>query len=380
MKIVNNFDVKGKRVLVRCDFNVPLDKNGYILDTSRIEKSIPTIDYLIKNNAKVILMSHLGNPKDKNDKKLSLSLVQEKLTEYLGCSITKADDCIGSNVEQWIKKQMQDSEVLLLENLRFHNQEKDNDIEFAKKIAKLGDIFINNAFSVSHRKHSSIVSVPRFLPSGIGFLFEKEINVLNKVLEKQKQGLVVIIGGAKLKAKTSPIAGLLSKIDILLIGGKIANVFLREKQEVSDSDFKTFFQKISGFDSKIKLPLDLVMSNNEVKLSEKVDTNNYAKAFDIGPKTIDMFSDIIKKAEVVVWAGPLGMTEDKRFEKGSLEIANAILNANVFSVVGGGNTIAFLKNKGLLDKFDYVSTGGSAMLEYLSKATLPGIKSLLQNS
>lgn len=377
MKIVNNFDVKGKRILVRCDFNVPLDKNGHILDALRIERSIPTIDYLVQNNAKVILMSHFGNPNSIADKRLSLSLVQEKLTEYLSYSVVKADDCIGNDIEQWIKREMQNSEVLLLENLRFHGGEKDNDLDFAQKLAKLGDIFINNAFSASHRKHASIVSVPRFLPSGIGFLFEKEIQVLDKILKEKKQGFVVIIGGAKLKAKILPIAGLLNKVETLLIGGKVANAFLEEKKQSSPSELKLFFQKIDVFSSKIKLPLDLAVLNDSVKLCRVNDTDDYTKVFDIGPETIELFSSIIKKAKVVVWAGPLGLTQDERFKMGTLEVANAILNANVFSIIGGGDTIAFLKNEGLLHKFSHISTGGSAMLEYLGNGTLPGIQAIL---
>jgi len=381
MKFIEDFNLKGKRVLVRCDFNVPLDEKGNILDDFRIEKAIPTIEYLIKKGAKVILMSHLGRPEGKFKKELSLSPVQEKLLEYLDISVTKAKDCIGKEIEKWTEK-MQAGEVLLLENLRFHKEEELGDLDFARELAKLGDIFINDAFSVSHRKHSSIIGLPKFLPSGIGFLFKKELEALSKILEKPKRPLVGIIGGAK-TTKIKPIKSFLKNVDFLILGGKIANIILRVKgiivgKPLPEPTIIREIEEIELTNPKLKVPLDVVVVLNSVytRTAGPASIRKEEEVLDIGPETVRFFSQIITKAGTIFWSGPLGKIEKKQFARGSLRIARAIAKSNAFSVAGGRETVSFLREYKLADKFSHLSTAGSAMLEYLSKGTLPGIEAL----
>ena len=381
MKFIEDFNVKGKRVLVRCDFNVPLDEKGNILDDFRIEKAIPTIEYLIKKGAKVILMSHLGRPEGKFKKELSLSPVQEKLLEYLDISVTKAKDCIGKEIEKWTEK-MQAGEVLLLENLRFHKEEELGDLDFARELAKLGDIFINDAFSVSHRKHSSIIGLPKFLPSGIGFLFKKELEALSKILEKPKRPLVGVIGGAK-TTKIKPIKSFLKNVDFLILGGKIANIILRVKgiivgKPLPEPAVIREIEEIELTNPKLKVPLDVVVVLNSVytRTAGPASIRKEEEVLDIGPETVRFFSQIITKAGTIFWSGPLGKIEKKQFARGSLGIARAIAKSNAFSVAGGRETVSFLREYKLADKFSHLSTAGSAMLEYLSKGTLPGIEAL----
>lgn len=310
MKTLKDFNVKNKRVLVRCDFNIPLDEKENIADDFRIKQTIPTIEYLLKNEAKVILMSHLANNK-------SLFVIEERLEKYLGSE-----------------------EFTLLENLRFNKGEKENDDNFAKELAQLGDIYINDAFGVCHRKHASVVGVPKYLPSGAGFLLEKEIEVLSKVLKNPERPLVVIIGGNKIESKAKVIEQFLEKADYVLIGGRIA-------------------EQIKDKSNKLYIPVD---SKN---------------GFDIGPKTIKIFSEIIKKARTILWAGPLGKFEDSVYEQGTKKVAKLIVKNNqAFKIAGGGDTIFALTKFGLRDKFDHISTGGGAMLQFLSGEELPGLKAL----
>lgn len=310
MKTLKDFNVKNKRVLVRCDFNIPLDEKENIADDFRIKQTIPTIEYLLKNEAKVILMSHLANNK-------SLFVIEERLEKYLGSE-----------------------EFTLLENLRFNKGEKENDDNFAKELAQLGDIYINDAFGVCHRKHASVVGVPKYLPSGAGFLLEKEIEVLSKVLKKPERPLVAIIGGNKIESKAKVIEQFLEKADYVLIGGRIAG-------------------QIKDKSNKLYIPVD---SKN---------------GFDIGPKTIKIFSEIIKKARTILWAGPLGKFEDSVYEQGTKKVAKLIVKNNqAFKIAGGGDTIFALTKFGLRDKFDHISTGGGAMLQFLSGEELPGLKAL----
>lgn len=342
MRIVKEAIVENKRVLVRCDFNVPLSQGGEILDDFRIKESIPTIEYLIKKGAKVILMSHLGKPGGKVVENLKLTKVQEKLMEYLDLSVVKAPDCIGKEIENWVWK-MQEGEILLLENLRFHKGEEENDLEFTKSLAKLGDVYINEAFSACHRPHASIVGLPKYLPSAAGFLLEKEIKSLNKIIKNPKKPLISIFGGDdpdfRAVNKISQIA------DWILIGGLI------EKQ-IKEKNIKLRYPE------KIVKPID------------SVDTA------DIGPKTIEFFKEKILQAKTILWSGPLGKIEEKKFQKGTIEIAKAIIKSRAFSVVGGGETIDFINDLNLGKKFSHLSTGGSAMLAYLAGERLPGLEAL----
>jgi len=344
MKTLKDFSVVDKRVLVRCDFNVPLDEKGNILDDFRIQKALPTIKYLIENKAKVILMSHLGEPGGKVVPELSLNKVAEKLAEYLDFAIEEEDDCIGPDVEMESNK-LEIGKVLLLENLRFHKEEMENDAEFAKKLSFLGDIYVNEAFGVDHREHASLVGVPKLLPNCAGLLLEKEIESLNKVMQNPEKPMISIVGGAKVETKAKFIDKISEVSDFVIISGLIA-------KEVKEKNIQFLHPE------KIIMPVgDL-------------------GGLDINEESIKMFQDKILQAKTILWNGPFGKFEDKDYAKGTLAIANAIVESKAFSVVGGGETVEFLEKEGMIDKFSHVSTGGGAMLSYLSGEELPGLKVL----
>lgn len=345
MKTLNNFDFKNKRVLVRCDFDIPLDKQGNILDDFRIKEAVPTIDYLINKGAKVILMGHSGRPDGKVDENLRLTEVQNKLLEYLDVSITKAPDSIGKEIEKWTKE-MACGEVLLLENLRFHKEEQENDNNFSRELSKLGDIYINNAFANSHRDHASMTGVPKYLPSAAGLSLEKEIKSLSSLMENPKRPLVVIIGGEKIEeTKLNLINRFSGNGGWVLIGGLI-------KKGIKEKNIKL------DYPQKVIEPVEEVIG------------------LDISQKTVNLFKEKIKKAKTIFWDGVLGKTEEKKFQAGSEAIARAIIASSAFSVVGGGETVEFINRLGLGGKFNHISTGGGAMLEFLSGEKLPGIEAL----
>ncbi len=391
MKTLKDFKVKNKRVLVRCDFNVPFDEKGNIEDDFRIEKAIPTIEYLVKNKAKVILISHLGRLKEMKSsgcevKSYSLRPVALRLEKLLGRRIEFLEDCIGERIEKRTKE-MKQGEIFLLENLRFHKGEKENDPKFAKELAKLGDIYINNAFGACHRVHASITDLPQYLPSGGGFLLEKEVKVLLSVLENPWRPLVAVIGGVKLESKTKLLKELLEKADHLLIGGKIANTVLIVKGIIVDRPWPSEkvvegIKELNLTSTKLHLPLDAIASPDRtgkiyIRQSAPAKVRKDEEFLDIGPETIKIFSKIIKEAKMIVWAGPLGYFEQPPFDKGSKEIAEAIVrNYKAYKIVGGGDTLFALSQFGLRDKFDHVSTGGGAMLSFLSGEGLPGLKAL----
>ncbi len=343
-KSVRDFDVAEKRVLVRCDFNVPLDNNGNILDDFRIIETIATIRYLIENNAKTILISHLGDPDGKVVDIFELNRVQEKLSKLLGLIVKKAADCVGPEAIELVGN-LKSGEVLLLENLRFHREEIENDPEFAKELSKLADIYINDAFSVCHRDHASVTSVPKFLPHGAGLLLEKEIKILDKVMKNPEKPMIVIIGGKKVETKTKIINNMSKTADFVIISGLI-------KKEATEKKIKFDFpEKIIGPEDSLG-------------------------ALDIDEKAIELFKEKIKNAKTVLWNGPFGKFEDENHKKGTLEIAKVIIESKAYSVVGGGETIEFLNKEGIISKFSHVSTGGGAMLSYLSGDILPGLKAL----
>ncbi len=382
IKDITEIAVKNKRVLLRCDLNVPLDAKGNVLDDFRIEKAIPTIEYLIKKGARVILISHLGRPGGKVVKKLSLAPIQEKLVEYLDLSVTKARSCLGEEIKEWTEK-MAPGEVLLLENLRFHPGETKNDLNFTKELAKLGDIFVNDAFAVSHRPHASIVGLPRFLPSAMGLLLKEEIESLSKVIKKPKRPLVGIVGGAKINTKIRPIKSFLEKVDFLLLGGKIANIVLNIKgvsvgRPLPEPEIIKELEGLELTNPKLRLPVDVSVALNSV-YERKAGPANVRKdesVLDIGPETVKIFSRIISEAKTIFWSGPLGKIEEKQFAIGTFGIARAIAQSDAFSVAGGRETVSFLRESNLADQFSFLSTGGGAMLAYLSKGTLPGIEAL----
>lgn len=344
MKNLKDFSVTGKKVLVRCDFNVPLDKKGNVLDDFKIKQTLPTIKYLIEERAKIILMSHLGEPDGKILPELKLDKVAEKLSEYLGFSVEKADDCIGPEIES-VTNALEDGEILLLENLRFHKEETEPDLEFAKKLSFLGEIYVNDAFGVCHRNNASVALVPQFLDNCAGFLLEKEIESLNKVIKDPEKPMVAIIGGKKVETKSKFIDNMSQVADFVLISGLIAKEV--EEQKVK---FK--------FPEKILVP------------SGKLDS------LDINEETIKMFQEKIMQAKTVLWNGPFGKFEEEKYAKGTLAIAKAIIDSGAFSIAGGGETVEFLNKQGMIDKFSWVSTGGGAMLSYLAGDEMPGIKAL----
>lgn len=345
MKTLRDFDFSNKRVLVRCDFDVPLDERGRILDDFRIKEAIPTIQYLIDNKAKVILLGHAGRPDGQVVESLRFVPIQKKLTEYLGIPVNKALDCIGPEIERLVGE-MRPGEVLLLENLRFHKEEEENNEKFSRKLAKLGDFYVNNAFANSHRDHASMTGVPKYLPSAAGFTLVKEIEILGSLIKNPKKPLVAIIGGKKVETTKLNLINKFSEIgDWVLIGGLVKN-------EIKEKGISLEYpQKIVG-------PVDDVQTK------------------DIGPKTIILFKEKIALAETVFWNGPLGETEDENFAEGTKEIAEAITEGEAFSIIGGGDTIGFINQLGLIEKFSYVSTGGGAMLSFLSGEELPGLKAL----
>ena len=386
MKFLKDFDVKGKKVLVRCDFNVPLDDKGNITDDFRIKQTLPTIKYLIENDAKIILMSHLGEPKGKVDKKLSLAVVAQKLSELLGIEVKMASDCVGDSVLKTVNS-LKEKEVIMLENLRFHKEETENDEGFSKQLAELGDIYINDAFGVCHREHASVVGVAKLLPSGAGLLLENEIKVLSKVLDNPERPLAVIIGGVKIESKLGMIKEFARIADNVLIGGKIAETILIVKgicvgREMPEKSVMDEVSKIELTSPKIHLPIDAVISANlagdvYVKESALGKARRDELMLDIGPETINMFSTIISEAKTIVWAGPMGMFENDKFANGTKKIAESITrNSGAYKIVGGGDTVSAIEKFNLADKFDHVSSGGGAMLAFLGKEKLPGLEAL----
>ena len=390
MKTLKDLPVAGKRVLLRCDFDVPLTEAGQVAvaDDYRIQKAVPTIEYLIEKRAKVILMAHLGRPHGKVVEQMRLAPVQGKLMEYLGLSITKAQDCVGPEIEEYVSK-MQEGEILLLENLRFHKEEEEggNDDNFARQLAKLGDFYVNDAFANSHRNHASMASLPKYLPSAAGLFLEKEVKILSRILHNPWRPLAVIIGGVKIDSKIDVIEQFLEKADHLLLGGEIANTILQAKSVIvgklmPPEDVLKKIEKIDITNPKLHLPLDgLISLENRQEQYFRVGGVGSVKkeesVFDIGPETIKVFSEIIKSAKMILWSGPLGVFEQERFERGTREVALiAARNHAAFKAAGGGDTISSLNKFNLTDKFDHISTGGGAMLEFLSGKTLPGLEAL----
>lgn len=379
MKKLKDFDFKEKNVLVRCDFNVPISDKGKILDDFRIKMALPTIDYLRKQKARIILISHL----ETKEKTISLKPIVSRLGELLKQEVKFLSDYLTENAQEEIKK-VPLGQVILLENLRFQTGEERNDKEFARKLAKLGDIFINEAFSCSHRSHASIVGIPKYLPKAAGILLDKEVKTLSGVLKNPKRSFVVIIGGIKIETKIKAILNILKIADHLLLGSKIGEAIFAQKGILLGRNFpeEKLIEKIDLTNPKIHLPLDGVIGlrDSREEYSRKGGIGTLRKeeeVFDIGPETIRVFKRVIKEAETILWSGPLGMYEDKRFEVGTREIADTIVrNYSAFKIAGGGETVSALNKFGLTEKFDFLSTGGGATLEFLAGEKLPGIEAL----
>ena len=388
-KTIKDIELKGKRVLMRVDFNVPLDDKLDITDDIRIQAALPTIKYAIDNGAKVILMSHLGRPDGKVVDSMRLTPVAKRLEKLIGRKVIKTDDCIGEAVKNTVNA-MNPGDVVLLENLRFHAEEEKNDPAFAKELASLGDLFVNDAFGTAHRAHASTEGVTKYLPSVAGFLLEKEIQYLGSAVDDPRRPFVAILGGAKVKDKIKVIDNLLNKVDALLIGGGMAYTFLKAKGDSIGSsklDKDGFETAKAALDKAAKKNVALVLPVDHV-IADKFDANANSRivdgnipdgwmALDIGPKTVKLFEDKLKGSKTVIWNGPLGVFEMDKFAKGTLDIAKFLAELKDCStIIGGGDTAAAMKKFKLENKMTHISTGGGASLEYLEGTGLPGIDAL----
>lgn len=387
-KTVRDIEVTGERVLVRVDFNVPLE-NGKITDDTRIKETLPTIRYLRENKAKLILISHLGRPKGKINEKYRLTPVAQRLQELLGVPVIKIDDCLGDKPAAAVKA-MQPGEVILLENVRFYPEEEKNDPAFAQKLSLLADIFVNDAFGTAHRAHASTEGVAHFLPAVMGFLMEKEVKMLTKILTAPEHPFMAILGGAKVSDKIGVVKNLLGKVDGLLLGGGLANTFLKAqgysvgKSPVEEDKIKTAEEIIDLAKSrgvKITLPVDVVIvsegeETDKIKIVKVDEIPAEGKIFDLGPESIRAFKVALQGAKTIFWNGPLGVFEQKAFAEGTLAIAKAMAEYNLTSVVGGGDTLAAMYKAGVAQKITHLSTGGGASLEFLEGKVLPGLAAL----
>lgn len=388
---LEDIEVQGKRVLVRCDFNVPMDDEGNITDDRRIVSSLPTIKHLIENGAKVILMSHLGRPKGEANPKYSLAPVAKKLSELLNKDVifAKDDKVVSDNVKE-IVANMKEGDVVLLENTRFRKEEEKNEESFAKELASLGDLYINDAFGTSHRAHASNVGVSNWLPSAVGYLVEKEISIMGKALENPERPFVAILGGAKVSDKIGVIKNLLNKVDTILIGGGMAYTFLKAQgYEIGKSILEEdkldlaneLLKEAEERGVKLLLPVDVVVAkefknDTEFKTVSVENIPADMMGMDIGEETIKLFTEEIKKAKTIVWNGPMGVFEMENFKKGTYAIARAMAESDAITIVGGGDSAAAVEKAGFAEKMTHISTGGGASLEFLEGKELPGIAAI----
>ncbi|NLG50629.1 MAG: phosphoglycerate kinase [Chloroflexi bacterium] len=382
-KTIRDVDWAGKRALVRCDFNVPLDDNLNITDDIRIREAIPTIQYLIDHGAAVVLCSHLGRPKGKVVESMRLTPVAERLRELLNRPVKKLDAAIGPEVQAAVAA-MGPGDVILLENLRFYPGEEKNDPAMAKELASLADVWVNDAFGTAHRAHASTAGVADYLPGVAGFLMEKEIEFLGKAVENPEHPYVAILGGAKISDKIAVIESLLDKADTLLIGGGMANTFLKAKgyemgdSLVEESSVETARGLLQKGANKLILPVDVVVAdafsvdaNKKTVAADEVPAG--WRVLDIGPKTVELFSDKVQNAAMVVWNGPMGVFEMAPFAEGTFAIAKAVAASDATSIIGGGDSAAAVEQSGVADQITHISTGGGASLEFLEGKELPGI-------
>ncbi|PVW15155.1 phosphoglycerate kinase [Marixanthomonas spongiae] len=393
MKTVNDINFKGKRVLIRVDFNVPLNEDREVTDTTRIEAAKPTIINILEDEGSCILMSHLGRPKNK-EAQFSLRHVVEAATEVLGVNVKFVDDCVGETVEQAVAD-LKSGEILLLENLRYHPEEKQGDRAFAEKLAKLGDYYVNDAFGTAHRAHASTAIIADFFPDNkcFGLLLASEIEHVNKVLTDGKPPVTAIIGGAKVSSKITVIENILDKIDHLIIGGGMAFTFIKAQggnvgaSLVEDDKLDLALEILEKAKEKgvsVHLPSDAVIADSfsEMAATDVNDIDTIPEGWmglDVGPKSNELFASVISQSNTILWNGPAGVFEMEPFAKGTISLGNAIAEATkngAFSLVGGGDSVAAVKKFDFTDKVSYVSTGGGAMLEMLEGKTLPGIKAM----
>ena len=388
-KTIRDIDLKGKRVIVRVDFNVPQDKEGKITDDNRIVGALPTIKYLVEQNAKVVLMSHLGRPKGEFNMKYSLAPAALRLSELLGRPVKMAKDVIGEDADSTVAS-LKEGEVCLLENLRFHNEEEKNDPDFAKKLSGYGDIYVNDAFGTAHRAHASTEGVAHYLPAVSGFLIEKELKFLGGAVEHPDRPFVAILGGAKVSDKIGVINNLLEKVDILIVGGGMAYTFIKAQggeigKSLLEADRLEYalemIEKAKAKGVKLLLPEDSVAADaysNDAKI-EVVDSYKIPEGYlglDIGPKAQKAFAEAIRGAKTVVWNGPMGVSEMSNFAAGTVAVAKAMAESEAVTIIGGGDSAAAVVQLGFGDKMSHISTGGGASLEFLEGLELPGVAAL----
>ncbi len=384
-KTIRDIDVKGKKVLVRVDFNVPI-KEGKIKDDTRIKGAIPTIEYLLKEGAAVILCSHLGRPKTAADLEFSLKPVAEHLAKLLGKPVKFAEDCVGPKAEE-ASKVLKPGEILVLENTRFHPEEEKNDAGMAKQLANLADVYVNDAFGTAHRAHASTEGVAKILPGVAGFLMEKEIKYLGETIDNPKHPFVAILGGAKISDKIGVIKNLLSKADSVLIGGGMANTFFKAQgypvadSLVEDEALPTAKEILAMGGSKLHLPVDVVIADkfDPAANSKIIPVGAIPEGWrilDIGPETISKFSKVVKNAGTVIWNGPMGVFEMPKFAEGTFAIAKVVADGSAITVIGGGDSVSAVQQSGVADKITHISTGGGASLEMLEGLVLPGLAAL----
>ena len=391
-KTVRDIDLKDKRVLVRCDFNVPMDENHNITDNTRIVAAIPTIKYLLEQNCKIVICSHLGRPKGEVKKEFSLAPVAKELSKQLGREVIMANDVIGEDAKTKANN-LKNGDILLLENVRFHREETDNDPEFAKELSKFGEVFVNDAFGTAHRAHASTEGVARYIPGVSGFLIEKELKFLGDALENPQRPLVSILGGSKVSDKIGVIDSLLDKVDTLLIGGGMAYTFYKvlgfsignsicedDKQDLA----RDLMKKAEEKNVKMLLPIDNKLGrefspNTETMIVDRNSIPEGWEGLDIGPKTIELYSEELKKAKTVIWNGTVGVAEFEKFAEGTNSLARVLADLeDVVTIIGGGDTAAAIKKSGVGNKMTHISTGGGASLEFIEGKKLPGIE-ILEN-
>ncbi len=385
---LGDMNVKGKRILMRVDFNVPLDPGGKITDDTRIKASLPSVRHVIENGGRLILMSHLGRPKGQRDEKLTMDRAALRLQELLGKPVKKINDCVGHEVEKAVER-INDGEVMMLENLRFYPGEETNQEDFSRKLAFLGDLYVNDAFGASHRAHASVVGVTKFRKAGAGFLLKREIDALGKVRDNPEKPFVVLLGGAKVSDKVNVVENLLGKAHVILIGGAMAYTFLKARAvDIGASRVEAeridsaggIMARAEKIGTKILLPVDhLVTDKIEGKGRVRIEEGSIPSGWfgvDIGPKTVAAFTAEIDAAKTILWNGPMGIFENKRFAGGTQAIAQAIASSQAFTVVGGGDTAAAVEQCGLASKMGHVSTGGGAALEFFEGKELPGVAAL----
>ncbi len=391
---IDEIEIKNKTLLIRVDFNVPLDQNGNITDDTRIRAVLPTINYCLDENAKIVLISHMGRPKGNKVPELSLIVVAKRLSRLLDKDVKFVNDCIGELAENTVKSASY-GDIILLENLRFYSEETSNDEEFGKKLASLCDIYVNDAFATAHRSHASNVSVAKFVKTcAAGFLIRKELNYFTRAIESPMKPFVAIVGGAKVSGKIEVLSNFADKVDKLIIGGAMSNTFLKAMgydvgSSLVEDDMieyaKKTLEKVKEKNIKLYLPVDVVVADRftpdaETKVTTVQEIPKGWMALDIGPATVTLFTEAIQNAKTIVWNGPMGVFEFDAFSRGTFALVSSVANAYALTIVGGGDTDVALHRAGEFAKMSYVSTGGGAFLELLEGKKLPGIEALINCS